>query len=189
MPHFGKFAVALAATILTSGCAPKRGTASPEDYYSSARLSLEGGRVAAMIGRNQFLAEKNFTGCVASDVLASALASGEDVLRGKITDAPVIPAFDLDLTDCLALRGDDAALPSEEEVSTLVESIAGVALIGARAYGVKLKVTDCSKGVVVLAVSDYVAGMVAPLVAELAEPDGKLSMDAVAIDLASCKAP
>ncbi len=189
MPHFGKLAVAFAAMILTSGCAPKRGTASPEDYYSSARLTLEGGRVAAMIGRNQFLAEKNFMGCTVSDVLASAIKSGEEVLQGKMTDAPVIPAFELDLSECLAIRGDAATLPSEEEVASLVESIAGVALLGARAYGVKLRATDCPKGVVVLAVSDYIAGMVAPVVSELAEPDGKFAVDAVAIDLASCKAP
>jgi hypothetical protein len=186
MPHIGKFTIVLVLAMVF-GCVPKRGTASPEDYYAAVNLSLEGGRVAAMIGRNQALSEKNFAGCVVSDVLASALDSGQDALRGKLSEAPTIPAFELDLSECMAVRG-DALPPGREEIASLVEGISGVALAAARHYAVKLKAADCRKAGMVLAVGDYVAGMLEPLVDEITEPDGQFSAGVVAIDLASCEA-
>lgn len=106
MLSFGKIigVCVLAAPMLVGGCKPSRGTASPEDYYALIKLSLDGGKVAAMIGRNQAIEDKNFAGCVASDVLAMGLDSAEQVLSGKMAEAPVIPGFDLDLSECLALK-------------------------------------------------------------------------------------
>lgn len=190
MSSFGK---SLVASVLVSvfgfGCAPKRGTASPGDYYQSVQLALEGGRVAAMIGRNQALSEKNFAGCVASDVVASALKSGEGVLRGKLADEPQIPGFELDLSECLALRDEQLPPATTEETAALVQAVAGVALAAVHQYAEKLKASDCRKGVAVLAVEAYVAGMAVPVAAELAAPDGKFAIDAVFVDLASCEAP
>jgi hypothetical protein len=185
MSQFGKFIAVVA--LMLSGCAPRRGTASPEDYYASAKLSLEGGRVAAMIGRNQSLAEKNFVGCVVGDVTAAALKSGQEALRGKLSESPVIPSFDLDLKDCMTLRGAET-LPADDEVAALVESVVGVSLLAARHYAEKLKGVDCRKGAAVIAVVDYVSRVAEPLMAELTEPDGVVSVGAVEIDLASCKA-
>jgi len=83
--------------------------------------------------------------------------------------------------------------PSVEEVAAgnenaaaLVESIAGVAIIAGAHYATKLKATDCKKGELALGVLGYLSGMVKPIADEIAEPDGKISIPAVTLDLSAC---
>jgi hypothetical protein len=94
----------LATTFVAAGCRPNKGTASPEDYFPLIQVSLQGGKVAAMIGYNESVKAKNFGGCVASDVLGAAFDSAGDALNGKLSGNVVIPGFDLFLSECLALR-------------------------------------------------------------------------------------
>lgn len=114
MPSFGKIlgACALALPMILGACKPNRGTASPEDYYALIKLSLDGGQIAAMIGRNEAIKAKSFAGCVVADVLASAFDSAEQGLSAKMVDAPEIPGFELDLADCMALK----PVPAETNV-------------------------------------------------------------------------
>ena len=83
--------------------------------------------------------------------------------------------------------------PSVEEVAAgnegaaaLVESIAGVAIIAGSHYATKLKATDCKKGELALGVLGYLSGMVKPIADEIADPDGKISIPAVTLDLSAC---
>jgi len=99
----------LATSFVATGCRPNKGTASPEDYFPLIQVALQGGEVAAMIGRNEAIKAKSFGGCVAADVLSAAFDSAGSALNGKLTGDVVIPGFDLDLSECLALRGEAGA--------------------------------------------------------------------------------
>ena len=136
MSRFGKIStvVMLALPLVVGGCRPNRKTATPEDYYPLIQVAFEAGAVGAMIARNEAIEKKNFAACVAADVLADAFDSAGDALQARISDKIEIPAFEMDLTDCLALRpatdeGDESARlagpvvlmtmgPAEEEKPT-----------------------------------------------------------------------
>ena len=236
----------LATSFVATGCRPNKGTASPQDYFPLIQVALQGGEVAAMIGRNEAVKAKNFGGCVAADVLSAAFDSAGSALNGKLTGAVVIPGFDIDLSECMALRAAPGAEnasyqtvvvatmvcgygPAEEAPSTetpaeeapaaeeppaadpepdpepaaeetdpaetvkgnedaaaLVEGIAGVAIIAGTHYANKLKATDCKKGTAALAALGYLSGMIKPIADEIANPDGKVSVPAVPVDMSEC---
>lgn len=207
----------LVASLAVTGCLPGRGTANPEDYYGLIQRAIDGGRIAAMIARNEAIAKKDFNTCVASEVLAAALKSGRTALKGKISDQPVIPGFDLDLAECLELRASacgpeeaPAAEPTESaeteaapstppetkvettvmgvDVGVLVDTIVGVALTTVTHYATKLKETDCRKGAMAFAVIDFTDSMVDIIGDEITEPDGKVSVPAAEVDLSACGA-
>jgi hypothetical protein len=240
----------LSTTLISTGCRPNKGTASPEDYFGLIQVTLQGGEVAAMIGRNEAIKSKNFAGCVASDVLTAAFDSAGDALNAKLTGTVIIPGFDIDLGDCMALRetpaedtasvvtfstavaayqapaeetpteaaeeapaeeapaeeapAEEAEAPAEEapaeeeapvateavqsseDVAALVEAIAGVAVLSGTHYATKLKATDCKKGELALAALGYLQGMIKPIADEIADPDGKISVPPVPVDLSAC---
>jgi hypothetical protein len=237
-------------------------------------VAFQGGEIAAMIGRNEAIKAKNFAGCVSSETLIAAFDSAGDALNAKALDSVVIPGFDLDLSECMALRevpaeeeapateapeGENAsfsspvalstmvagyqapaeeapaesateeapaeeapaeeapaeeateeapaeeapaeeapaeepaeeapveeAMAGNEDVAALVEGIAGVAIIAGSHYATKLKATDCKKGEIAVAALGYLSGMVKPIADEIADPDGKISIPAVPIDLSAC---
>jgi len=167
------------SALMMAGCRPNRGSANPEDYYPLIQLSIEGGKIAAMIGRNQAIERKDFAGCVASDVVAAAMDSANTALSAKISDTPTIPGFSLDLKECLSLRG--SAPGGDRDAGSLVEAISGVALVAARHYATKLQASNCKKGSLALAVVDFVSGMVVPISEEIAQPDGKISVPDVPV--------
>lgn len=267
----------LVTTVAATGCKPNRGTASPQDYFGLIQIAFQGGEIAAMIGRNEAIKAKNFAGCVSSETLISAFDSAGDALNAKVLDSVVIPGFDLDLSECMALRevaaepeapvteepvapegeenasltspvvvaalvtagyqapaeGEEApaepaaeeaateeapaeeapaeaateeapaeeapaeepaaeeapvvaAMASNEDAAALVESIAGVAIIAGNHYATKLKAVDCKKGELAIAALGYLSGMVKPIADEIADPDGKISIPAVTLDLSGC---
>lgn len=100
----------LVTTVAATGCRPNRGTASPQDYFGLIQVAFQGGEIASMIGRNEAIKAKNFAGCVSSDVLLAAFDSAGDALNAKVMDNVIIPGFDLDLSECMALR----EVPAEE---------------------------------------------------------------------------
>jgi hypothetical protein len=184
MHRISSIVLATVALTAATGCRPNRGTANPDDYYPLIQVAFEGGEVAAMIGRNEAIKAKDFAGCVASDVIASALDSAGQALAGKLADAPVIPGFDLDLADCMAIRADNPT--GDQDAAVLVQGIAGVSLAVAKHYAEKIKGADCRRGTAALAAVAYVGGTVAPITEEIANPDGKLSVKASVIDLKAC---
>ena len=251
MSRIGKFTVA-AALILPlglGGCVPKKGTASPEDYFPLIQIALAGGETAAMIGHGEFVKTKNFGGCVAASTLITAFDAANQVLSGKLQGKIVIPAVDIDVSDCLALRetptetGDENAslyhpiyvstmvagygpaessteAPTEEapaeEVTTeeapaeepaaeeapveeappelkgnpdaaaLMDGIAGITVMAVLHYATKLKTANCKKGTAALGAINYINGMIKPVADEIAEPDGKISVPSMTIDLSEC---
>lgn len=262
MSRIGKFTVAatLLLPLTLGGCGPKKGTANPEDYFPLIQVALAGGETAAMIGHGEFVKTKNFGGCVAASTLITAFDGANQVLSGKLQDKIVIPAVDIDVSDCLALReapaaeGDDAeagdenaslyspvtvttmvagygpaesstAPPAEEPSSTeppaeeapaeeapaeepaaeesaaeeapaelkgnpdaaaLLESISGITMMAVLHYATKLKGANCKKGTAALGALNYINGMIKPVADEIAEPDGKISIPAMTIDLSEC---
>lgn len=108
----------VSGALLTTGCKPNRGTASPEDYFSLIQIALQGGEIAAMIGRNEAIKDQNFAGCVASEVLIGAFDSAGDALSARVVDEVIIPGFEVDLQDCLALKTVEADSASESEAPT-----------------------------------------------------------------------
>lgn len=267
MSPFGKFTVsaALLLPLALGGCKPTKGTANPEDYFPLIQVAMGGGETAAMIGRNEAIKAKNFAGCVASESLITAFDSANQVLAGRLGDKVVIPAVEIDVSECLALRespaeeapaeeaGDENAsvvthsvmvaayvAPAEEEApaeeapaeetateeapaeeaepaeeapaeeapaeepeeeepeevasdlkgnpeaAALVETIAGITMVAVLSYAAKLQTANCKKGTVALGAINYVNGMIKPIADEIADPDGKVSVPAVAIDLSEC---
>lgn len=276
MSRFGKIATGalLVLPIALGGCTPRKGTANPEDYFPLIQVALAGGETASMIGRNEAIKAKNFAGCVAAASLISAFDSSNQVLAGRLEDKIVIPAVDVDVSECLALReapaaeenaslapvtystqvagyayaapaegdgeapaessetpaesapeasdGDGEAAekeapeeapapapepaPAEEnsadveaavaeaeanlkghpDAAVLVEAIAGITIAAVTHYATKLQKTNCKKGTAALGAINYVAGMIQPVTEEIADPDGKLSVPAVTIDLSQC---
>jgi len=218
MSRIGKFTVsaALLLPLALGGCKPTKGTANPEDYFPLIQVALAGGETAAMIGRNEALKAENFAGCVASEALISAFGSSNEVLAGRLMDKIVIPAVDVDVSECLPLKDKADAAPAEGEeapaeeavpaegdetpaeessslkgnpdAAMLVETIAGITLAAVAHYAAKLQTSNCKKGTAALGAINYVQGMVGPIAEEIAEPDGKLSVPAVTIDLSECEA-
>jgi len=257
MSRIGKLTVtaALILPLGLGGCVPKKGTASPEDYFPLIQIALAGGETAAMIGHGEFIKTKNFGGCVAASTLITAFDAANQVLSGKLQDKIVIPAVDIDVSDCLALRGtpaeagdenaslyrpiyvstmvagygpaessteapaeeatteeaaaeeapaeeaaeetpaEEAAEEAAEEVTelkgnpdaaALMEGIAGITVMAVLHYATKLKTANCKKGTAALGVLNYVNGMIKPVADEIAEPDGKISVPSMTIDLSEC---
>jgi hypothetical protein len=185
--HIAKTTIlaALAVTTLATGCKPKKGTANPEDYYPLIQIALEGGEIAAMIGRNESIKDENFAGCVASDVLSAAFDSTSEALAGQLTGDTVIPGFDLDLAECMAIPHEEPK--SSEDAAVIVEAVAGVTMSTVKHFAIKLQAVDCKKGTAALAAVDYVAGMIPAIADEIAEPDGVFKVEATALDLSSCE--
>lgn len=213
MSRIGKFTVsaALLIPLALGGCKPTKGTANPEDYFPLIQVALAGGETAAMIGRNEAIKAENFPGCVASEALITSLGSANEVIGGRLMDKIVIPAVEIDVSECLPFKDKADAAPVEggeaapvegdetpvEESSSLkgnpdaamlVEAIAGITLAAVAHYAAKLQTTHCKKGTAALGAVNYVQGMVGPIADEIAEPDGKLSVPAVTIDLSECEA-
>ena len=135
MSHIGKFTVSatLLIPLALGGCRPSKGTANPEDYFPLIQVALGGGETAAMIGRNEAIKAKNFAGCVASESLISGFDSANQVLAAKLADKIVIPAVEIDVSECLALREapseDDAVGESAYGPVTINTRVAGYAVV------------------------------------------------------------
>lgn len=250
MSRIGKFTVsaALLLPLALGGCKPTKGTANPEDYFPLIQVALAGGETASMIGRNESIRAKNFGGCVASASLVTAFDAGNQILAGRLSDQIVVPAVEIDVSECLALRessGEESAsvvlfetrvagyvapaegeeapaeeateeaaaeeAPAEEtapeetpeeptaeeeeapaalqghpDAAALVEAIAGITLTAVLHYANKLKGANCKKGTAALGAVNYINGMIKPIADEIAEPDGKVSVPSVVIDLSEC---
>ena len=250
MSLIGKITVPLLLIVplTTGGCQPKKGTANPEDYFPLIQVALAGGETAAMIGRNEAIKAKNFGGCVAAESLITGFDTANQVLGAKLQDKVVIPAVEIDVSECLALReevpagdanaslhgpvvvaamvgatapeGESTVAPEEEpaeeapaaegepaapieeapaaeepaaeelkgnpDVAMLVETIAGITLAAVLHYAAKLQTANCKKGTAALGALHYVNGMIKPIADEIAEPDGKVSVPSVTIDLSEC---
>lgn len=246
MSRIAKFTVAatLVLPLTLGGCVPKKGTASPEDYFPLIQVALAGGETGAMIARNEFIEKKNWKGCVAGEALISAFDSAQQVLSGRLQNKIVIPAVDIDVSECLTLRntsgesaraiavytqvagyvapeeaaeevepeateegteeateeaepeaeeevGDDeaeaaSAAAGNEDVAQIIETVAGITIAAVLHYATKLQASNCKKGTAALGALNYVNGMIKPVADEIAEPDGKVSVPAVTIDLSEC---
>lgn len=79
-----------------------------------------------------------------------------------------------------------AAEAGSPDAAVLVETIAGITIAAVLHYANKLKTVNCKKGTAAIGAVDYVAGMVTPVAEEIADPDGKMSIPAVTIDLSEC---
>ena len=273
MSRFGKLAAGafLILPIVLGGCRPQRGTANPEDYFPLIQVALAGGETAAMIGRNEAIKAKSFGGCVAAESLVTAFDSSARILAGRLTDQIIIPAVEIDVSECLALRdaGDvtepgeesasfrgpvvvsrvvagyapvsdanpegldppgeapaeesptaeppaEEAVPAEEaapeeaapaeepaaeeeapieldslkaypQAAMLIDTLGGITIAAVLHYATKLQAANCKKGTAAIGAINYVGGMLKPVADELAEPDGKVSVPMVVIDLSECE--
>lgn len=166
---------------LSLGCKPKKDTASPEDYFPLAIAGLEIGKTAAYIARNDFIEKKNFAGCVTSEVLAAAFDAGEQVLDKKMIDKIVIPALDVDVSECMPFNPHEPK--SHEDIAQIFEAVTGAGVSVAMIYAKKLEITDCKKGKAVLGVLDWINKIIDPIAQEISKPDGVFSTPAVTLDL------
>lgn len=167
-----------------SGCSPKKGTANPDDYYPLILAALDGGRIATMIARNEFLAKGNFPGCVSMEAMIAGFSATGDALAGKLQDQMVIPGFELDLAECMALREENPA--GNQEVGPLISGTAEVALTTAEFYAMRMQLTNCKKGTAALAAIAYIRGLVDPVVSQVESPGATMTIPAVSVPLDAC---
>lgn len=185
LSHKALVASLLGSTFIVSGCQPRKGTANPEDYYPLIQVALAGGETAAMIGRNEAIKAENFGGCVAASVLTTAFDSANQALSGRLMDTLVVPGVSLDVSECLPLQSKEGK--GNQDAAMLVDTLAGVTLAAASHYAAKLKVANCKKGTAALGAISYVGGMLKPIASEIENPDGKIEVPAVVIDLSECE--
>lgn len=200
MSRINKFMVsaALCLPLLAGGCKPSKGSANPEDYFPLIQVALGAGETGAMIGRNEAIKAQNRGGCVAAESMITAFDSANQILTGSLEDKVVIPAISIDVSDCSELKGSDSEAPAEgastedalkgsQDAAVLFETLAGITLAAVKHYAARLKTANCGKGTAALGVVLYVEGMVGPISAEIADPDGKVDVPAVTIDLSECE--
>jgi hypothetical protein len=166
------------------GCKPKKGTANPDDYYPLILVALEGGKTAAMIGRNEAIKAENFAGCVTSEVMIAATDAASATLAGKLGGKVVIPGLNVDLADCMPLNPKDPK--GNEDVGVIVEQVVGVALGLGSHYAAKLESQDCKKAKAALGAIAYLQGLVGPVADEISDPDGVFTVPATEIPLGEC---
>ncbi len=174
--------------LLSLGCKPSSGVKSPEDYLPYISMGLEAGATAALLGKNEAKAQSAFAACVTTGVLSSAFNTASDVVIGISTENPQIPAVDVDVSDCVEFAPHPVTEGKEigDDVQEIIDLWAAAALTNAKFYILKLKGQNCKGYETGMAVLGYVEGLVEPIVAEISEPDGKLSLPAVPVNLAAC---
>lgn len=183
-----KFLAIGAVALLAAGCKPHGSVKSPEDYLPYVSMGLEAAGTAASIGHTEAKMKGAFAACVTTGVLESAFNTASDAVVGAATKAEQIPAVDVDVSVCLEYAPKE---PSGQEVSDevkdLIDSWAGTAIKQAKFFIDKLEATNCKGHKGGLAALAYVEQVLDPIVEEISEPDGKLSLPAVAIDLSACE--
>ena len=181
-------AAALCLSFLATACKPMGKVKSPEDYLPFVVMGLEAASTAAVFGQAEAKKQGAFGACVTTGVLGTAFSTASDAMIGYASDAPEIPAVEVDVSACLEFAPDPATGKEvSEEVRVLVDSWAGSVLKTTGFYLEKIKDTDCKGYQGGMAAVAYVEGVLDPIVDEIDNPDGKLSLPAVPINLAACE--
>lgn len=189
MARFTKILPLLAcgAAVLVSGCKPSGNVKSPEDYIPFVAMALEGGATAALIGKSDAKAKGAFGACVATGVIGTAFSTAGDGLVGYATKNPQIPAVDVDVSDCLEFAPKEPdGKEIDDDLKALIDSWTASVLQTATFFLSKLETQNCKGYQAGLAAVAYVEAVKDPIIDEISNPDGSLSLPAVPINLAAC---
>jgi hypothetical protein len=179
---------AFAALFLLAGCKPTGSVRSPEDYLPYVSMALEAAGTAASFGQAEAIRKRGFSACVTTGVLESAFDTASDAVVGAATKNEQIPAVDVDVSACLEFAPSEAnGKELSDEVKDLIDAWASTSVKQARFFVEKLEGADCKGHQGGTAALNYVEQVLEPIVEEISEPDGKLTLPAVPIDLAACE--
>lgn len=174
--------------ILMAGCKPNGSVKSPEDYLPYVSMALEAAGTAASIGQTEARTKGAFAACVTTGVLESALNTASDAVVGSVTKNEQIPAVEVDVSVCLEFAPDPAeGKDVSEEVKALIDAWTDAVIKQASFFIDRLEGSNCKAYQGGTAAMIYVKQVMGPIVEEISEPDGKLSLPAVPINLAACE--
>jgi hypothetical protein len=145
---------------------------------TGAQLSAASGKMAEE--------SEDYVGCIVGSVLSTALETAKEGVEGNL-DGGLLPAVDMDISGCLPLA---EKMPEGQDVPAIVQPIFDMALQASKAavavYGGDMA---CAPKAWTMAGLEYAQGLVPVVIAEVASPDGVLSIPEVAVDLAPCAPP
>lgn len=181
-------AIGALALSFSAGCKPMGKVKSPEDYLPYVSMALEAAGTAASIGQTEARSKRAFAACVTTGVLESAFNTASDAMIGAATKNEQIPAVEVDVSVCLEFapkepKGEDVS----EEVKGLIDAWTDAAIKQAKFFIDKLEGTNCKGYQGGTAALAYVEQVLDPIVEEISQPDGKLSLPAVPLNLSVCE--
>lgn len=177
--------LALGLALLTSGCAGMKA------YLPIINASLIGGTGIVKATHDHTVTAEDAVGCYITASLITALDTTHETVDSWATSSvgdKVIPSVEIDITACHALMskidpviGADAEAKVQSILKNVLPSVVGV-------LGAILDSNDvtCRDVAIIKGVLKYIEGAAPVVVAELANPDGKMSLPAVTLELAGC---
>lgn len=149
-------------------------------------VGLDTGAQLSAVSGDMAQESEDYVGCIVGAALSTALGTAKDGVEGNI-DGGLLPAVELDISGCLPLS---EKMPEGQDVPAIVQPIFDMALQASKAavavYGGDMA---CAPRAWTMAGLEYAEGLVPVVIAEVANPDGILSIPQVAVDLAPCAPP
>lgn len=189
MARFTKILPLLAcgAAVLATGCKPTGSVKSPDDYIPFVAMALEGGSTAALVGENEAKAKGAFGACVATSVTGTAFSTTSDALVSYSPKTPQIPGVEVDVSDCLEFAPNDPeGKPVGDDLKALIDSWTGSVLQTVTFFLARLEAQNCKGYQAGLAAVAYIEAIKDPIIDEISNPDGKLSLAQVTINFGAC---
>lgn len=171
----------LLTTLAMAGCAGS------QKFLPIIDASLQGARGISEAGKVLSESDKNVVGCYVAASFLTAIGSAQSALDGwaKGDAVGVIPSVDVDISSCLALSNTPLKPVIEADARMVIEALAAGILPAVESIVLSIMEGDdatCQEKSIAQAVFTYVSAVKYPLVAELAEPDGKLFVPEVALE-------
>jgi len=156
-----------------------------EDLFRNVQLALSSAQLSVQIGNIAAVDKKNFPACLTTLVLQSSFEAGEEFLK----DGGVkIPRLRVDVSRCAQFQ---EALPPavlREEVLPMIENAVSIPIEALKAILARRPPPDasCEDMAVLGGLLSYLRLLSKPILKELAEPDGRMRVPSLPIDLSGC---
>lgn len=181
-----KLIFSLTTILLTTGCG------SMNAYLPIIDASIVGGRSVVQAAKDYTVTKDDVVGCYVTSALVTAFDTSKATIDSWVTSSEgnrEIPGVEVDIAACHLLVGDKIQAVLDEDVSRKVEgilkavmpSVTGVLGAVLESNGVTCRDVAIARGVL-----KYLENATPVVLAELANPDGKMSLPAVVLDLEGC---
>lgn len=157
-------------------------------YLPIVDASIEGAKGITSAGKALAVNDKNVPACYVTCALLTALNTSQGAVNGWLKgDNPpgVIPAVDVDLSECLALSEKPIEPILKGDAQIIVTSLVGGILPAVDAViraVLGASEVSCEDKAVADAVLRYVQNVAPAVVEELINPDGKLSVPEITLN-------
>tara|TARA_Y100000310_G_scaffold175594_1_gene175654 strand:- start:4912 stop:5481 length:570 start_codon:yes stop_codon:yes gene_type:complete len=160
-------------------------------YLPIINASLLGGKGIVQATHDHTVTAEDAVGCYVTSSLITALGTTQETVDSWATSSvgdKVIPSVEIDIAACHAMMttvkpviGDDAEAKVQSILKNVLPSVVAVLTAVLDSNDV-----TCRDMAIVKGVLKYIEGAAPAVVAELAKPDGKMSLPAVTLALEGC---